>query len=56
MFKIVTNEEGKRNLNCDLQILNEQVVKKKLVVDKLKQGHVGRLRKIVGCNVFVHHQ
>jgi len=28
MFKSITNEEGKTKLNCDLQIFNEQVVKK----------------------------
>jgi hypothetical protein len=28
MFKNITNEEGKRKLNYDVQIFNEQVVKK----------------------------
>jgi hypothetical protein len=26
---------------------------KKLVVDKLKKGHVGRPRKVIGCNFFL---
>jgi len=28
MLKNITNEEGKTKLNCDVQIFNEQVVKK----------------------------
>jgi hypothetical protein len=56
MFKSITNEEGKINKNCDVQILNKQVVKRKSIVDKLKKGHVGMPKKVVGCKFFfIHH-
>jgi len=57
MFKSITSEERKaklrRNvqkrekLRCDVKILNEQVVQKQSIVDKLKNGHVGKPRKVV---------
>jgi hypothetical protein len=52
MFKNITNEEGKTKLNCDVQIFNEQVVKK-VGCRQIKKCHVGRPRKVVGCNFFL---
>jgi hypothetical protein len=39
-------------LNCDVQILNEHVVQKQLVVNKPEKYHVGRPRKVVVAILF----
>jgi len=47
MFKSITCEERKAKLKCDVQIFNEQIVQKLLVVNKPEKHHVGKLRKVV---------
>jgi hypothetical protein len=47
MFQSITSEERKTKL-----ILNEQVVQKQSVVNKPKEHHVGKARKVVVAILF----
>jgi hypothetical protein len=47
MSKSITSEEKEMELKHDVQIFNEQVVKKQLVANKPEKCHVGRPKKVI---------
>jgi hypothetical protein len=47
MLKRNTSEEREEKLKHDVQNLNEQVVQKQLVVNKLEKRHVGKAKNVV---------
>jgi len=51
-FKSITSEEREVELKCDVQIFNQQVVQKQLVVNKLEKCYVGKPRKVEVAILF----
>jgi hypothetical protein len=51
-FKSITSEERDLELKRDVQIFNQQVVKKQSVVNKLEKCYVGKPRKVVVAILF----